>query len=160
MKENHWEEEIDTVKIIENLKDRTTSLQKRMNLFYYHRKELLSRYHSINRLDNRFKKQVTEILYFFNRHKGKDYDFLHDELYDLTCTKLIESTIKIDKARGANGGSNQLTSGHLLEEKELYVKIEEMASNREKMLTLREEFFTQEEAANARIGELLKFIRK
>ena len=55
---------------------------------------------------------------------------------------------------------SELTSDQILEEKKLYVKIEEMETNREKMLTLREEFFAQEEAANARIEKLLIHIRK
>jgi hypothetical protein len=153
-------EKIDTVKTIESLHRVTVSLQKRMEVLYAHRKELLARYKSVNSLDNRFRKQLTEILVLFTRNRGKDYDFLYDESYDFVRVELLESKIKMHEARAAHGGSSQLTSDQLLEEEELYVKIEEMVTTREKVLRLREEFYAQEEAANARIEELLKIIGK
>jgi hypothetical protein len=68
---------------------------------------------------------------------------------------LIKSIQSLMIARAARGGYNpQLEE----EETELMFKFEELVINRIKMITLREEFLTKEEAANARIEKLLKEI--
>lgn len=108
MKTDPTEEKFDTLELIENMTDRTVRLNERMHVLYCRRQELLLRYESIKALDIRYRKQVTEILHYFNRHRGKEYDFLHDEPYDLVRAKLTDQVEKIEKSRGANGGSNQL----------------------------------------------------
>lgn len=160
METNPSEEKMDALETIENLHQLTVSLQHRMEQMYSHRKELLSRYKKINGLDNRFRKQLTEILFLFSRNRGKDFDFLYDGPQDWVRVELLESATKMQATHAATMGSNQLTSAQLLKEKEQVVIIEEMVTNRGKVLKLREEFYAQEEAANARIEELLEVIGK
>lgn len=160
METNPSEEKMDTVETIHHLHQLTLSLQQRMERLYAHRNELLCRYKSINSFDNRFRNQLSEILFLFTRNRGKEFDFLYDEPYDFVRVELLESAIKLQSTHAATIGSKQLTSAQLLEEKELFTRIEEMVTNRGEVLRLRGEFYAQEEDANARIEELLEIIGK
>lgn len=133
-------------------------LGKRMDDLYNNRQALLLRFQSIKSLNIRFRKQHSEIKGLLYQHSEKDYDFLHDEAYELERTTLADSLTNIYEPPSGMGWLHELNSDQLLEEEELFVKIEEMVDNREKMLTLREEFVAQEEAANVRIEKLLKVI--
>lgn len=160
MRENPWEGKINTVEQFKNLNNRTVSLQKRMDVLYHDRTDLLLRINSIKSLDIRFRKQYNEILHLKNRNRGKELEFLDDKSFDLSKVKLLETVTKTLESWSANEDTYQLTSDQELEDAELYGKIEFLMLNQANVLTLRDEFFAQEETANARIKKLLNHIRK
>ena len=122
------------------------------------------RFQSLN-LQNRYRMQYKEIYALLIRHEGKDYDFLNDDKYHLARVKLVQTITKILESWRENDHTDPFTSdqekaNRAKVDREIYGIIEEMVLNQAKVLTLREEYTVQEEAANARIEELLNFVGK
>lgn len=162
MRENPWLGEVGTITPFKNQDNRNVILLERMIAMYKHRIKLESRFSSLN-LQNRYRKQYKEIYDLLIRHEGENYAFLNDDKYNLARVKLFETVTKTLESWRANDETDPLTSDREKVDREkvdreIYGIVEEMILNQDKVLILREEYTVQEEAANARIEELLNFV--
>lgn len=156
MQANRSEEKPEIGQVIQDLERRTLNVAKRMKYFTHRRGVLLKRFGSIKSLHIRYMQQHTEMKFLlYENNAGEDFDFFEDEPYETDRKALIKTLQNFMITRAARGGyTPQLEE----EETELMFKFEELVINRRKMIKLREEFLTKEEAANVRIEKLLKEI--
>lgn len=164
MRKNPWLGKAGTATPFKNQDDRTVILLERMIAMFKHRIKLQSRFYSPN-FQDRYRKQYNEIYDLLTRHDGKNDDFLNDDKYYLSRQELRVTVTKILESWRVKDIIDPRISDHEKADREkldreIYGTIEKMILNQAKVLILREEYTVQEEAANARIEELLNFVGK